>query len=120
MVRHQNEGRVSVATIAREEQISAKFLETIFLSLKHAGILSSRKGKGGGYYFQKEPATIVMADVMRILEGPIAMVPCVSLNYYEPCDDCQDPDNCRIQALMLRVRDANLDVYRATTLADLG
>ena len=82
-------------------------------------MLGSKKGKGGGYYLIKEPEQIPMTAVMRILEGPIAMVPCVSLNFYEKCDDCANEGACSVFRLMLKVRDANLEVYRNTSLADL-
>ena len=88
----QQEGKtpVQIAEIAKEENISQKFLESILLSLRRNGFLGSKKGKGGGYYLIKEPKDIPMTTVMRVLEGPIAMVPCVSLNFYESCDDCPD------------------------------
>lgn len=108
-----------IAEIAESENISLKFLESILLTLRRNGFLGSKKGKGGGYYLIKEPKDISMAAVMRILEGPIAMVPCVSLNFYEKCDDCTDEELCSVRDLMLKVRDANLEVYRNTTLADL-
>ncbi len=79
---------VQIAEIAEHENISQKFLESILLSLRKTGFLGSKKGKGGGYYLIKNPKEIFMTDVMRILEGPIAMVPCVSLNFYEKCSDC--------------------------------
>ncbi|SDE90801.1 transcriptional regulator, BadM/Rrf2 family [Pricia antarctica] len=110
---------VQIAEISEKENISQKFLESILLSLRKSGFLGSKKGKGGGYYLIKYPKEILMTDVMRILEGPIAMVPCVSLNFYEKCDDCPDEATCSVNKLMLMVRDANLDVYRNNTLADL-
>lgn len=110
---------VQIAEIAKQENISQKFLESILLSLRKTGFLGSKKGKGGGYYLIKDPKEVLMTDVMRILEGPIAMVPCVSLNFYEKCDDCPDEGRCSVNKLMLKVRDANLNVYRNTTLADL-
>ena len=115
----ENMKPVQIAEIAKQENISQKFLETILLSLKKTGFLGSKKGKGGGYYLIKEPSEILMTDVMRVLEGPIAMVPCVSLNFYEKCDDCPDEGVCAVNKLMLKVRDANLSVYRNTTLADI-
>lgn len=110
---------VQIAEIARQENISQKFLESILLSLRKTGFLGSKKGKGGGYYLIKDPKEVLMTDVMRVLEGPIAMVPCVSLNFYEKCDDCPDEGACSVNKLMLKVRDANLAVYRNNTLADL-
>lgn len=116
----QNENTpVQIAEIAQCENISQKFLESILLSLRKTGFLGSKKGKGGGYYLIKDPKDILMTDVMRILEGPIAMVPCVSLNFYEKCADCPDEATCSVNKLMLKVRDANLEVYRNNTLADL-
>ncbi|MBT8211178.1 MAG: Rrf2 family transcriptional regulator [Eudoraea sp.] len=110
---------VQIAEIARHESIPQKFLESILLTLKKAGILSSKKGKGGGYYLLKEPDEIQMTSVMRALEGPIAMIPCVSLNFYEKCDDCPDEKTCPVNNLMLKVRDSALEIYRNNTLADL-
>jgi len=110
---------VQIAEVANHENISQKFLESILLTLRKAGILGSKKGKGGGYYLIKEPSEILMTDVMRVLEGPIAMVPCVSLNFYEKCDDCPDENKCAVHKLMLQVRDNTLAVFRDNTLADL-
>lgn len=110
---------VQIAEIAKHENISQKFLESILLSLRKTGLLGSKKGKGGGYYLIKEPSKVLMTDVMRILEGPIAMVPCVSLNFYEKCDDCPDEGTCSVNKLMLQVRDSALEVYRNNTLEDL-
>lgn len=110
---------VQIAEIAKQENISQKFLESILLTLRRTGILGSKKGKGGGYYLIKDPSEIPMTTVMRILEGPIAMVPCVSLNFYEKCDDCPDENSCAVHKLMLQIRDSALDVYRNNTLADL-
>ncbi|GGZ73185.1 RrF2 family transcriptional regulator [Algibacter mikhailovii] len=111
---------IQVSEIAKSEQIPQKFLEGILLTLRKSGILGSKKGKHGGYYLRSEPAEIKMTDVMRVLEGPIAMVPCVSLNFYEKCDDCPDEDKCSVNKLMIQVRDNTLKVFRNTTLADLS
>jgi Rrf2 family protein len=110
---------VQISEIANAENISQKFLETILLSLRKTGFLGSKKGKGGGYYLIKDASEIKMADVMRVLEGPIAMVPCVSLNFYEKCADCPDEVTCGVHKLMLQVRDSNLEIYRNTMLSDL-
>ncbi len=110
---------VQIAEIAKAEQISRKFLESILLTLRKNGLLGSRKGKGGGYYMVKSPEEIPMTSLMRILEGPIALVACVSLNYYEACADCPDEESCAVHKLMLKVRDSALEVYQNTTLADI-
>ena len=110
---------VQIAEIARNENISQKFLESILLTLRKTGFLGSKKGKGGGYYLIKDPSEIPMTSVMRVLEGPIAMLPCVSLNFYEKCDDCPDENTCAVHRLMIQVRDSALSVYRKNTLADI-
>ncbi|MBT8180028.1 MAG: Rrf2 family transcriptional regulator [Eudoraea sp.] len=110
---------VQISEIARHENIPQKFLESILLTLRNTGFLGSKKGKGGGYYLLKDPGEIPMTAVIRVLEGPIAMVPCVSLNFYEKCDDCPDENKCTVHKLMLQVRDSVLEVYRNNTLADL-
>ena len=110
---------IQISEIAKHENISQKFLESILLTLRKAGLLGSKKGKGGGYYLFKEPKEIQMTAVMRVLEGPIAMIPCDSLNFYEKCDDCPDENRCAVNKLMIAVRDSALEVYRNTTLADI-
>ncbi|RED43222.1 BadM/Rrf2 family transcriptional regulator [Winogradskyella eximia] len=111
---------VQISVISKSENISQKFLESILLTLKKNGVLGSKKGKGGGYYLLKEPKDISMTTVMRLLEGPIAMVPCVSLNFYEKCEDCPDENACAVNKLMLKVRDNTLQIFRNTSLADLS
>jgi len=118
-IARQDNKMVAIAQISESENIPHKFLESILLLLRKSGFLGSKKGKGGGYYLLKEASDIYMTDVMRILEGPIAPIACVSLNYYEKCDDCNDEAACSLNRLMIKVRDANLQVYRNTTLEDL-
>lgn len=105
--------------IADAENIPPKFLEAILLNLRKGGILSSKRGKNGGYYLLKEPETVFMTDILRLLNGPIAMIPCVSLNYYEKCDDCPFEEGCGVNRLMLEVRDSTLKVLRRKSLAQL-
>tara|TARA_R110002050_G_scaffold94765_3_gene197299 strand:+ start:31293 stop:31706 length:414 start_codon:yes stop_codon:yes gene_type:complete len=120
IARSEGDLPVQVGAIAKSEQIPQKFLESILLTLRKAGVLGSKKGKHGGYYLRKEPSEILMTEVMRVLEGPIAMVPCVSLNFYEKCDDCPNEDLCSVNKLMIQVRDSTLKVFKNTTLADLS
>ena len=96
LARQHDKSPVQIATISKSENISLKFLESILLTLRKTGFLGSKKGKGGGYYLLKHPSEIQMTAVMRVLEGPIAMVPCVSLNFYEKCDDCPDENACTV------------------------
>ncbi len=119
LAKQENKTPVQIATISNSENISLKFLESILLTLRKNGILGSKKGKGGGYYLLKEPSEIPMTSIMRILEGPISMVPCVSLNFYEKCSDCPDENACAVHNLMLEVRDSTLQIFRNTSLADL-
>jgi len=120
IARAQNSKPVQVGEIAKGEHIPQKFLESILLTLRKGGFLGSKKGKHGGYYLIKEPSEIIMAEVMRVLEGPIAMVSCVSLNFYEKCDDCPDENACSVHKLMIQVRDSTLKVLRNNTLEDLA
>ncbi|MFD1160881.1 RrF2 family transcriptional regulator [Hwangdonia seohaensis] len=120
IARKEGDEPVRVSEVAKSENIPPKFLESILLTLRKSGILGSKKGKHGGYYLRQEPTEVKMTDVMRVLEGPIAMVPCVSLNFYEKCDDCPDEEKCSVNKLMIQVRDNTLEVFRNTTLADLS
>ncbi len=111
---------VQIAEIAKSEHISIKFLESILLLLRHSGFLGAKKGKGGGYYLIKDPKDINMADVYRTLEGPIALLPCVSHNFYEKCDDCVDEAKCSVHKLMTEVRDNTLMILENNSLADIS
>ena len=119
LARQENRNPVQISVISKSENISRKFFESILLTLRKNGILGSKKGKTGGYYLLKDPKEIPMTSIMRLLEGPIAMVPCVSLNFYEKCDDCPDENACAVHNVMLKVRDNTLEIFRNTTLADL-
>lgn len=119
LAKRESRKPVPISHISESENISRKFLESILLILRKAGFLGSKKGKGGGYYLMKDPEEIPIASVYRILEGPIAMVPCVSLNFYEKCDDCPDEAACAVHNLMIRVRDNTLLIFENTTLADI-
>lgn len=109
---------ILISDISESENISKKFLESILLTLKKSGILSSKKGKGGGYYLLKNPNEIKISTIIRLLEGPIAMLPCVSLNYYEKCDDCKSEERCSLNILMAEVRDSTLKILENKTLAN--
>ena len=119
LARQEDNTPVQIAVISKSENISQKFLESILLTLRKTGILGSKKGKGGGYYLIKDAADVPMTDVIRVLEGPIAMLPCVSLNFYEKCDDCPDENACSVNRLMVQVRDCTLEIFKNTSLADL-
>jgi Rrf2 family protein len=109
---------VLISDISQSENISKKFLESILLTLKKSGLLDSKRGKGGGYYLLKKPEEIKISSIIRILEGPIAMLPCVSLNHYEKCDDCTSEESCSLNILMAEVRDSTLKILENKTLAN--
>jgi Rrf2 family protein len=119
LVNHYQKGPVLISDIAEKKHIPLKFLENILLQLKNAGILESKKGKGGGYYIKNNPAETSIANVMRIVDGPIAMLPCVSLYFYQKCKNC-DEHNCGLHGIMEEVRDASLGILEKKTLAQLA
>lgn len=114
------QGPVQIQEIADQQRIPKKFLEAILLELRNARMLGSKKGKGGGYYLIKKPADVNLIEVMRLMDGPIAMLPCVSLNYYEPCEECVDEKKCGIRAAFIQVRDQSLAVLGSHTLDKLS
>jgi Rrf2 family protein len=114
----QKEGPILIAEISRKKKIPIKFLENILLELKNVGILDSKKGKGGGYFFKEDPSKVTLARIMRLLDGPIALLPCVSLNFYERCKNC-DEKNCELRDTLIQVRDATLKILEKRTVADL-
>jgi Rrf2 family protein len=117
--RKYREGPVLIATLAREESIPIKFLEVILLDLKGHGLLESKKGKGGGYHLSRPPSTITMGSVIRLMEGPLAPLPCASETAFQPCPECQDIETCGTRIIMRQVRDAMASVLDSTTLSDL-
>lgn len=108
-----------ISDIAEQERIPKKFLETILLELKKQGILASKIGIGGGYYLLKKPDEVALTQVLRAVGGPIALLPCVSLNFYERCEDCVDEASCSLRDVLLEVRDATLKIFVNTTLQDM-
>jgi Rrf2 family protein len=120
LARNYGNGPLVIEEISTREHIPRKFLEAILCELKNAGLLQSRKGKGGGYELHRGPSEITMANILRIIDGPIAPLPCVSLNFYEPCADCADEVSCSLHRTLVAVRDANLAVMEHTTLAEMA
>lgn len=120
LTRHMEEGSVLIAEIAEAENIPKKFLDAILLELKNRGFLSSKKGKGGGYTLAKSPEQIMVGDIVRVLDGPLAPVPCVSRTAYRRCVDCVDETTCAIRAVMGEVRDAIAGILDRTSLADMA
>lgn len=111
-----DQGPVHIQDIAEDQRIPKKFLEAILLELKNAKILSSKKGKGGGYYMYRKPEDVNLIEIIRLMDGAIAMLPCVSLNYYEPCEECVNEHLCGIRDAFIGVRDETLRVLSEHTL----
>ncbi len=121
MVLGRNYGNepMQIVRIAEEENIPKKFLEQILLEMRNAGILYSKKGAGGGYSLNKAPEDVRLSQVMRLIDGPIALLPCVSLNFYRSCDECKSEDVCGIRDTFVDVRNAMLQILNDTSVADL-
>ena len=117
LARDRDEGRpVLAAEIAGEENIPHKFLEAILLGLKNDGILRSKRGRSGGYFLLEDPATINLARIMRLFDGPVALLPCVSENYYQRCEECRDEAVCGIRSVFLEIRSKTLEVLLNNTV----
>lgn len=110
---------MQISRIAEEEQIPKKFLEQILLDLRNAGLLFSKKGAGGGYNLIKDPKEIFLVQILRITGGPIALLPCVSLNFYQRCDECINEGTCGIRDVFVDVRNASLKILTETSIADV-
>ena len=113
-----DQSMMQIKHIAALEHIPFKFLEQIMLALKNAGLLHSRKGVGGGYYLAKPAHDITLGRIVRILDGPLAPIGCVSQMAYEPCN-CPDEATCKLRGVMGSVRNAISDILDQTTLADV-
>ena len=118
LVEKQEEGPVLISEISEKKRIPLKFLENILLELKKAEILDSKKGKGGGYFFNVNPRDITLARIIRLVNGPIAMLPCVSLNFYKNCMNCNEK-HCSLHDVLIEVRDATLSILEKKTLIEL-
>jgi Rrf2 family protein len=119
LARQYEKGPILIADLAREERIPKKFLEAILLALKNSGILQSKKGKGGGYYLARQPSKITFGQAIRVMEGPLAPVPCVSETSYAKCTECDNELTCGIRLVMSDVREAMASILDGTSLADV-
>lgn len=117
LARDRDKGPILISEISKEGNIPKKFLEAILLDLKRAGILNSKKGKGGGYYLIKNPEEVNMADILRLFDGALALLPCVTYKYYERCEECTDELTCGIRRVMQQVRDETVRILKDATLA---
>lgn len=109
---------ISIAEISERHRIPRKFLEQILLDLKHAGLVQSRRGVAGGYALLKPADTITFGQVLRLMDGPIAPLPCLSRIAYRPCEDCHDEATCRVRRVFGEVANSARAILDQTTLAD--
>jgi Rrf2 family protein len=112
------QGPVLIAHLARQESIPLKFLQQILLQLKKEGVVSSRMGRGGGYFLVRPPDEVSVGSIIRQVEGPLASLPCASETAFRKCDECTDADTCVTRIIFREVRDAAADILDRTTLAD--
>ncbi len=120
LAEEEGRGPVLVSDLADRQRIPKKFLEAILLELKRHGLLQSKKGKGGGYFLSRKPGEITVGQVIRVLDGPLALIPCVSQTAYMKCEECVDEETCGIRLAMKEVRDATAEILDNTTLAGLN
>jgi len=119
LVRHRDEGPVALAVLAQRNRLPTKFLEQIMATLKHAGVVKTTLGAHGGYALAADPTAVSVGRVIRLLDGALAPLGCVSLRYYEPCS-CVDEATCPLRDVMIDVRDAMLEILDSETLAELA
>jgi Rrf2 family protein len=111
---------VPMSRIAQEAQVPRKFLEIILSDLRNAGLVNSTRGKFGGFRLARKPQLISFGEIIRVIEGPLALVPCVSRTAYKRCKDCRDEEACEIRLAMMRVRDESARILDGTSLATAG
>ncbi len=109
----------SASDLSQKTNVPIKFLEKILIELKKGGIISSKKGVKGGYTLIKNPEKVTLVDIYRLMEGPIALVPCVSLNFYNKCSDCPDEKICHLKNIFIQIRDKTLAIYEQINLTSL-
>lgn len=119
LAKKYDQGPVLISELAEQERIPKKFLEAILLDLKKNGLLESKKGKGGGYSLFRHPKEIRMGQAIRILDGPLAPVGCVSQTAYRKCEECREESCCGIRLVMKDVRDAIANILDNTSLEDV-
>jgi Rrf2 family protein len=111
-------GQVTAGELAVRADAPRKFLEAILLTLARQGLVTSRRGKFGGYLLGREPARISFAEIIRLVDGPLALTPCVSRTAFRRCEDCRDLATCALREALLRARDATAAVLEGYSLAD--
>ena len=112
LAKDYDKGPILISNIAKEQKIPKKFLETILLDLKNSGYLGSKKGKGGGYYLIKHPSEVNLADIIRLFDGAIALLPCATFRYYEECPFHKNESSCGFRSVIKEVRDQSVKILK--------
>ncbi len=120
LAREHDRGPILASEVASREGIPEKFLQGILLDLRRRGIVSSRRGQGGGYRLARDPSAVNVGEVIRTLEGPLALTPCVSQTAYHRCEECADERRCGIRLIMKRVRDETARILEGATLSGVN
>lgn len=118
LARHEKR-MLQIKAIAKEADVPQKFLETILLELKNQNVVDSKRGIFGGYFLNRDAHTIMIGNLIRGIDGPLAPIRCASVSHYRKCEDCVDETRCEIRKLMREVRDAIAGVLDSTSLADM-
>jgi Rrf2 family protein len=119
IAKNREEQPISVSKISENQHIPLKFLESILTELKNARVLNSKKGKYGGYSLNSTPEEIHLAKIMRLFDGAIGLLPCVTYDFYERCEECTDEETCGIRQVAMEIRNETVRRLKAATLADI-
>jgi Rrf2 family protein len=119
IAKHIDEQPITVGRIAEQQRIPLKFLESILTELKNARVLNSKKGKYGGYTLNGKPEEIHMAKIMRLFDGAIAILPCVTYDFYKRCEECTDEETCGIRQVAMEIRNETVARLKNATLAQI-
>lgn len=110
-------GPIFIADIARRQDIPRRFLENILIELRRGGLVNSHRGKNGGYALARPAETLTFAEIIRAIDGPLALAPCASVTAYRKCEDCVDENTCTVRPALIAARDATAAVLEQTTLS---
>lgn len=119
LAKSRETGPVQIGDIAEAQKLPRKFLEQILLELKNLRVLKSRQGKGGGYLLAKDPSQVAVGQIVRAFNGPLALVPCVSVTAFGKCAECLDFEHCGVRRIMKKVRDTTAGILDGTSLETL-
>ena len=119
ITKNKDRGHLLISEISEKQHIPKKFLEVILLELKRDAILQSKMGKNGGYTLRSDPKEVTVGHIIRLIDGPIALIPCVSYKFYQRCEECEDETTCGLRNVMAEVREANNKILSTVTLYDI-